>query len=94
LAKIPEVVQMTRRNHQANDAVNTASNITRGFMSEAKSARRAVEAGREGNCSCDKGIVALIVNSSAPEICFREVDNLVGACARLFSRIDVVQSRA
>src|SRR5262249_42593895 len=61
-------------------AVNTASNITRGFMSEKKSGRRAVKRDREAKCRREMGIAVVFTVKilSAPQICFRGVDD-VGA---------------
>ena len=66
-------------------AVNTASTITRGFISAKKSDRRVVNRDDEGNCSCWTGIaVVFMINHSRCRRYTREIR----------TRVDVVQSRA
>jgi len=58
----------------------TASTITRGFISATKSDGRATRRDRGGTCGCDNGIaVAFMINFSAPKICFCEVDDFVSS---------------
>src|SRR5262249_26625482 len=57
-------------------AVNTASIITRGFINVMKWGRRAVKLGREANQGREGIAVALMMNSSNPEICRCEVHDL------------------
>ena len=53
---------------------HTASNITRGFMSEAKSPRRSVKHDRERDCGSEIEIaVVFMVSSSGREVTAREL---------------------
>jgi hypothetical protein len=65
------------------NAVKTASDITRGFMSARKSGKRVIALDREGDCRRATRIAVIAIGQtlSAPQTGFREIDDLIAAAA-------------
>jgi hypothetical protein len=66
------------------NAVNTASNITRGFMSARKSGTRVATPERDRTCARIKEVgVIFMLNFFQPKICFFHIEGFVVASAPL-----------